>query len=484
MGKITGFLDIERKEVGYEPVNERIVHFREFAIELTDDELRDQGARCMDCGIPYCQSGCPVDNIIPDWNDLVYRDDWKQASKVLHSTNNFPEFTGRVCPAPCEASCTLNIQDNPVTIKSIEKNIAERAWQEGWVLPEIPRHRTGRSVAIIGSGPAGLACAQQLVRAGHYVSIYEKQDRSGGLLRYGIPDFKLDKKLIDRRMAQMKTEGVRFHSGTHVGVDLPVSYFLDNFDVMVLAGGSEEPRDLEVPGRNFSGVYFAMDFLRSNTRRVQGQSTRDEEFISAQGKHVIVVGGGDTGSDCIGTSIRQGCQSVTQIEILSEPPEKEDKGLTWPNWPHKMRTSTSQAEGCERIWDVKTQSIVGGDSGRVIGLNCIKVAWDHADGQWKMKDIAGSEFTLRADMVLLAMGFVHPVYKGLLETLGVEIDARGNVKADNQGATAYHTSLENVFVAGDMRRGQSLVVWAIHEGRQCARAVDIHLQGKSDLPLQ
>ncbi|MCY4218830.1 MAG: glutamate synthase subunit beta [Gammaproteobacteria bacterium] len=482
MGKVTGFLEIDRKEVGYEPVNERIVHFREFVVELTNDELRDQGARCMDCGIPYCQSGCPVDNIIPDWNDLVYRDDWKQASEVLHSTNNFPEFTGRVCPAPCEASCTLNIQDNPVTIKSIEKNIAERAWQEGWVLPEIPRHRTGRSVSVIGSGPAGLACAQQLVRAGHYVSIYEKQDRSGGLLRYGIPDFKLDKMLIDRRMAQMKTEGVRFHSGTHVGVDIPISYFLDNFDVIVLAGGSEEPRDLEVAGRNLKGVHFAMDFLRSNTRRVQGQSTTDEEFISAEGKDVIVVGGGDTGSDCIGTSIRQGCQSVTQIEILSEPPEKEDKGLTWPNWPHKMRISTSQAEGCERIWDVKTQSIMGGATGQVTALNCIKVAWNHANGQWKMKDIAGSEFTLKADMVLLAMGFVHPVYKGLLETLGVDIDTRGNVKADNQGANAYHTSLENVFVAGDMRRGQSLVVWAIHEGRQCARAVDIHLRGKSDLP--
>lgn len=482
MGKITGFLDIQRKEVGYEPVNERIAHFREFVVELTEDELRDQGARCMDCGIPYCQSGCPVNNIIPDWNDLVYRDDWKQASEVLHSTNNFPEFTGRVCPAPCEASCTLNIQDNPVTIKSIEKNIAERAWQEGWVQPEIPRHRTGRSVAVIGSGPAGLACAQQLARAGHYVSIYEKQDRSGGLLRYGIPDFKLDKMLIDRRMAQMKTEGVRFHSGTHVGVDIPVSYFLDNFDVMVLAGGSEEPRDLEVPGRNLNGVYVAMDFLRSNTRRVQGQSTADEEFISAAGKNVIVIGGGDTGSDCIGTSIRQGCQSVTQIEILSEPPEQEEKGLTWPNWPHKMRTSTSQAEGCERIWDVKTQSIEGDASGQVTALNCIRVAWDHTDGQWKMRDIEGSEFTLQVDMVLLAMGFVHPVYRGLLETLGVDIDHRGNVKADNRGTDAYQTSLENVFVAGDMRRGQSLVVWAIHEGRQCARAVDIRLRGKSGLP--
>lgn len=483
MGRITGFLDIERKEAGYEPVSERICHFQEFVVDLSEDELRDQGARCMDCGVPYCQSGCPVNNIIPDWNDLVYRNDWKRASEVLHSTNNFPEFTGRVCPAPCEASCTLNIQDNPVTIKSIERNIAERAWQEGWVQPEIPRRRTGRSAAIIGSGPAGLACAQQLVRAGHYVSIYEKQDRSGGLLRYGIPDFKLDKMLIDRRMAQMKTEGVRFHSGTHVGVDLPVSYFLDNFDVMVLAGGSEQPRDIEVPGRNLNGVHFAMDFLRSNTRRVQGQKVPDDEFISAKGKEVIVIGGGDTGSDCIGTSIRQGCKSVTQIEILSEPPEKEDKGLTWPNWPHKMRTSTSQAEGCERIWDVKTESMQSDDSGQVSALNCIKVAWDRTDGQWKMKNIEGSEFTLKASLVLLAMGFVHPVHHGLLEALGVELDERGNVKAEEKGANAYQTSIENVFVAGDMRRGQSLVVWAIQEGRRCARAVDIHLRNKSDLPL-
>lgn len=482
MGKVTGFLDIERKDIGYEPISERIHHFREFVVELNEDDLRDQGARCMDCGIPYCQSGCPVDNIIPDWNDLVYRDDWQRASEVLHSTNNFPEFTGRVCPAPCEASCTLNIQDNPVTIKSIEKNIIEKAWQEGWVQPEIPRHRSGRSVAIIGSGPAGLACAQQLARTGHYVSIFEKQERSGGLLRYGIPDFKLEKMLIDRRMAQMKTEGVRFHSGVHVGVDVPVAYFLDNFDVMVLAGGAEQPRDLEVPGRSLTGVHFAMDFLRSNTHRVQGQKVADDEFISAKGKHVIVIGGGDTGSDCIGTSIRQGCKSVTQIEILSKPPEKEDKGLTWPNWPHKMRTSTSQAEGCERIWDVKTQSIQGDDSAQINAVRCIKVAWTRADDQWKMKEIEGSEFALKADFVLLAMGFVHPVYKGLLENLGVDVDAKGNVKATQNGANAYQTNLENVFVAGDMRRGQSLVVWAIHEGRQCARAVDIHLRGKSDLP--
>ncbi|MYD77018.1 MAG: glutamate synthase subunit beta [Gammaproteobacteria bacterium] len=482
MGKVTGFLDIERRDSSYEPASERVRHFREFVIELSEDELRDQGARCMDCGIPYCQSGCPVNNIIPDWNDLVYSGDWRRASEVLHSTNNFPEFTGRVCPAPCEASCTLNIQDDPVTIKSIEKNIAERAWQEGWVEPEIPRHRTGRSVAVVGSGPAGLACAQQLARAGHYVSIYEKQARSGGLLRYGIPDFKLDKLLIDRRMAQMKTEGVRFHSGIHVGVDLPVSYFLDNFDVIVLAGGAEEPRDLDVKGRSLSGVHFAMDYLRSNTWRVQGLDVPDHEFISAKGKNVVVIGGGDTGSDCIGTSIRQGCESVTQIEILSQPPEKEDKGLTWPNWPHKMRTSSSQAEGCERIWDVKTQSIEGDDSGRVSTLQCIKVAWDHADGQWSMKDIPGSGFALKADLVLLAMGFVHPVYKGLLENLGIEVDQRGNVKAPENGANAYRTNLENVFVAGDMRRGQSLVVWAIHEGRRCARAVDMFLRGKSDLP--
>lgn len=482
MGKPTGFMEIERQERKYEDIQSRITHFNEFVIELGENALRKQGARCMDCGIPYCQVGCPVNNIIPDWNDLVYRGDWKRASDVLHSTNNFPEFTGRICPAPCEASCTLNIEDRPVTIKTIEQSIVERAWAEGWIQPRIPAHRTGKYVAVIGSGPAGLACAQQLARAGHSVSLYEKQERSGGLLRYGIPDFKLDKLVIDRRMAQMKTEGVKFHSGIHVGVDIPVSFLFETFDAIVLSGGAEHPRDLEVAGREYEGIHFAMDFLRSNTRRVQGHTVDESQFISAEGKHVVVIGGGDTGSDCIGTSIRQKAGSVTQIEILSEPPVKENKALTWPNWPHKLRTSSSQEEGCNRIWDVKTQHFNEDGKGRVSSIQCIKVAWDRVDGQWRMREVEGSEFLLKADLVLLAMGFLHPVYAGLLEEMGIERDNRGNVKAPESGAGAYQTNIEKVFSAGDMRRGQSLVVWAIREGRRCARAVDEFLQGHSDLP--
>ncbi len=482
MGKPTGFMEIERQERKYEKVQSRVTHFNEFVIELGENALREQGARCMDCGIPYCQTGCPVNNIIPDWNDLVYRGDWKRASNVLHSTNNFPEFTGRVCPAPCEASCTLNIEDRPVTIKTIEQSIVDRAWAEGWIQPQIPAHRSGKYVAVIGSGPAGLACAQQLTRAGHSVSLYEKQERSGGLLRYGIPDFKLDKLVIDRRMAQMKTEGVKFHSGIHVGVDISVSFLFETFDAIVLSGGAEHPRDLEVAGREYEGIHFAMDFLRSNTRRVQGHTVDESQFISAEGKHVIVIGGGDTGSDCIGTSIRQKARSVTQIEILSEPPEKEDKALTWPNWPHKLRTSSSQEEGCNRIWDVKTHHFNEDGKGCVSSIQCIKVAWDRVDGQWQMRDVEGSEFLLKADLVLLAMGFLHPVYEGLLEKMGIERDNRGNVNAPESGPTAYQTNIEKVFSAGDMRRGQSLVVWAIREGRCCARAVDQYLQGHSDLP--
>ncbi len=476
MGKVNGFIEIDRKDRKYESVESRKLHFNEFVIPLTNGELRAQGARCMDCGIPFCHMGCPVNNIIPDWNDLVYRDDWKTASAVLHSTNNFPEFTGRICPAPCEASCTLNIDDNPVTIKTIEYSIVERAWEEGWIQPQIPKHRSGKKAAVIGSGPAGLACAQQLARAGHTVSLYEKQPRSGGLLRYGIPDFKLDKKVIDRRMAQMKAEGVKFHSGTHIGVDIPVEWMLENFDAVILAGGSEKPRDLPVPGRSLNGVHFAMDFLRSNTRKVQTNTVVDQEYISAEGKHVVVIGGGDTGSDCIGTSLRQKAQSVTQIEILSQPPEKEDKALTWPNWPHKMRTSSSQEEGCDRMWDVMTKEFVDDGLGNLCAVKCIKVAWDNVDGQWEMKEIEGSEFQLKADLVTLAMGFVHPVHENLLEALGVEKDDRGNVKAQTQGVNAYQTSLHGVFSAGDMRRGQSLVVWAIHEGRQCAEVVDHYLR--------
>ena len=482
MGKITGFMEIDRRDHHNDPVDDRVRHFREFAIELNEQELRNQGARCMDCGIPYCQAGCPVNNIIPDWNDLVYAGDWKHASEVLHSTNNFPEFTGRVCPAPCEESCTLNIQDQPVTIKTIELSIVERAWAEGWIQSQIPNHKTGKYVAVIGSGPAGLACAQQLARAGHSVSLYEKQDRSGGLLRYGIPDFKLEKLIIDRRMAQMKTEGVKFHSGTHIGVDIPVSFLFETFDAIVLAGGAEVPRDLEVAGRGLSGVHFAMDFLRTNTRRVQGNIVGEAEFISAKDKNVVVIGGGDTGSDCIGTSTRQGAKSITQIEILSKPPAREDKALTWPNWPHKLRTSSSQEEGCNRIWDVKTASFQDSGKGTVAGLGCVKVAWDRKDGEWAMREVEDSGFHLDAELVLLAMGFMHPVYRGLLEEMGIDRDPHGNVSARVTGKHAYQTNIDNVFSAGDMRRGQSLVVWAIREGRQCARAVDRYLQGHSELP--
>ena len=478
MGKPTGFMEIPRKERRYQPVHQRVRNYREFVIDLSNTELRDQGARCMDCGIPYCHQGCPVNNLIPDWNDLVYRDDWKAANERLHATNNFPEFTGRICPAPCEESCTLNIEDVPVTIKTIEYSIVERAFQEGWIQPRIPRHRSGKRVAVVGSGPAGLACAQQLARSGHGVSIYEKQDRSGGLLRYGIPDFKLEKSVIDRRMAQMKAEGVRFHSNTHIGKDLPVSYLVDNFDAVVLAGGCEVPRDLPVPGRDLDGIHFAMDFLRSNSRRVQSGADPDEPFISAADRNVVVIGGGDTGSDCIGTSNRHGATSITQIEILSKPPEREDKALTWPNWPHKLRTSSSHQEGCDRLWDVVTKSFVDDGNGQVAAVRCIKVAWKMVDGRWKMEEIPGSEFELKAELVALAMGFTHPVFEGMLEDFGLALDGRGNVSAAEDGNKAYQTSVEGVFVAGDMRRGQSLVVWAIREGRQCAEAVNRFLRAE------
>ncbi|MBN2887244.1 MAG: glutamate synthase subunit beta [Chromatiaceae bacterium] len=487
MGKPTGFMEFDRRDRRYAPVGDRVVHYDEFVIPLAESELREQGARCMDCGIPFCHQGCPVNNIIPDWNDLVYRGDWRAAIEVLHSTNNFPEFTGRICPAPCETSCTLNIDDKPVTIKSIECAIVDRAWDEGWIKPQVPERRTGKRVAVVGSGPAGLATAQQLARAGHEVAIYEKEDRIGGLLRYGIPDFKLNKRLIDRRMAQMRTEGVEFHTNTHVGVDLPMAKLREDYDAVVLAGGSEKPRDLDVPGRSFAGIHFAMEFLSRNSKRVQGVHVPDDDFISAEGKHVVVVGGGDTGSDCIGTSVRHGAASVTQIEILDRPPEKEDKGLTWPNWPNKLRTSSSQEEGCTRMWNIATKGFAGDAEGQVTALKYCQVRWEKdAEGRWRMEEIPGSEGELRADLVLLAMGFVHPVHEGMIEELragaGLELDARGNVKGDTEGARAYHTSVEGVFAAGDMRRGQSLVVWAIREGRQCARAVDEWLMGHSDLP--
>jgi len=479
MGKPTGFLEIPREERGYIPTADRIQHYKEFVIPLSDEEVARQGARCMDCGIPYCHQGCPINNIIPDWNDLAYRKEWRQALEVLHSTNNFPEFTGRICPAPCEAACTLNIDDQPVTIKTIECAIIDKGWEAGWIIPHVPAHRTGRQVAVVGSGPAGLACAQQLARAGHYVKVYEKHDRIGGLLRYGIPDFKMGKHIIDRRIGQMRAEGVHFHSNTHIGVDIPARRLVDEFDAVVLAGGAEHSRDLPVPGRALDGVHFAMDFLPQQNRRVAGDTAFPGEPITATGRHVIVIGGGDTGSDCIGTSVRQGALTVTQLEILPKPPGKEDKGLTWPNWPNKLRTSSSQEEGVERDWAVATQSFTGAD-GRVTHLNAVRVDWSRdANGQWKMAELPGTEFQVKADLVLLAMGFVHPVHEGMLQELGIALDPRGNVQADTH---KYQTSIPKVFAAGDMRRGQSLVVWAIREGRQAARAVDEFLMGASDLP--
>jgi glutamate synthase (NADPH/NADH) small chain len=479
MGKPTGFMEYERVDRAYAPPSDRVTHYREFVIPLDENEASRQGARCMDCGIPFCHQGCPVNNIIPDWNDLICRGEWREALDVLHSTNNFPEFTGRICPAPCEAACTLNIDDRPVTIKTIECAIIDKAWENDWITPQPARRRTGKRVAVVGSGPAGMACAQQLARVGHEVVVFEKQDRIGGLLRYGIPDFKMEKHLIDRRMAQLLSEGVTFRTGVHVGVSLPAKKLLEEFDAVALAGGAEQPRDLTVPGREFDGVHFAMEFLPQQNRRNAGDAIDPARAISAHDKHVVVIGGGDTGSDCIGTSFRQGALSVTQLEILPRPPEKEDKGLTWPDWPNKLRTSSSQEEGARREWSVATRSIEGND-GAVSAIHCMRVDWKRdAQGRWAMEEIPGSEFTLRADLVLLAMGFVHPVHRGMLEELGVTLDARGNVRADME---RYQSSMSKVFAAGDMRRGQSLVVWAIREGRQCARAIDEFLMGTTELP--
>ena len=484
MGKHTGFMEIARQDISYKPVSDRLNNFDEFSIPLSDQNLQDQGSRCMDCGIPFCHQGCPVNNIIPDWNDLVYQGDWQDALAVLHSTNNFPEFTGRICPAPCEAACTLNLDDAPVTIKHIEYSIIEKGWQEGWIEPQIPEHHTDKKVAIVGSGPAGMACAQQLARAGHQVALYEKQNRIGGLLRYGIPDFKLNKSVIDRRIAQMRSEGVEFHVNTEIGKTIAGKTLLNDFDAVVLTGGSEKPRDLEhTEGRQLEGIYFAMDFLRCNSHQVQGDPIPEQEMISANGKHVVVIGGGDTGSDCIGTSARQGAASITQIEIMPKPPEKEDKLVTWPEWPNKMRTSSSQEEGCERMWSVLTKAFIDDGQGNVKAIQCVKVEWQQDQkGQWQMSEVDGSEFELKADLVTLAMGFVHPVHEGLLTELELKLDPRGNVQSNTEGDDAYKTSLNKVFVAGDMRRGQSLVVWAIREGRQSARAVDQFLMGKSELP--
>ena len=471
MGKVTGFLEIDRHEPRYRPAGDRVRHFHEFVIPHDKTTLMQQGARCMDCGIPFCHTGCPVNNIIPDWNDLVYRDQFREASQVLHSTNNFPEFTGRICPAPCEEACTLNIDDAPVTIKSIECGIVDRAWEEGWVAPEPPSASTGKRVAVVGSGPAGMACAQQLARAGHEVTLFEKNAKIGGLLRYGIPDFKMEKHYIDRRAEQMAAEGVIIRTGIHVGVDIQARELTDGYDAVVLAGGSEKSRDLPVPGRELRGVEFAMDFLPQQNRRVGRETLGDVDDIIASGKDVIVIGGGDTGSDCIGTSFRQGAVSVTQLEILPMPPEHPDKATTWPNWPLRLRTSSSQAEGAERDWSVATKSLSGA-GGAVTTLHAIRL-------DDEMKEIPGTEFDLKAELVLLAMGFVHPVHDGMIEELGIELDPRGNVLADTE---QYVTSLPNVFAAGDTRRGQSLVVWAIREGRQCAHAVDAFLMGESLLP--
>ena len=490
MGKVTGFMEYDRLEEGYEPVDKRLKSYKEFVIGLKPEEAKVQGARCMDCGTPFCNNGCPVNNIIPDFNDLVYRGDWQNAIAVLHSTNNFPEFTGRICPAPCEAACTINVNGAPVGIKSIEHAIIDRAWEEGWVKPQPAKHKTGKKVAVVGSGPAGLAAAQQLARAGHDVTLFEKNDRAGGLLRYGIPDFKLDKSHIDRRVKQLQAEGVTFRTGVMVA-ELPKSgpaskvtnwakeaispeQLKKDFDAVVLTGGAEQSRDLPVPGRDLQGVHFAMEFLPMQNKVNAGDKFKDQ--IRADGKHVIVIGGGDTGSDCVGTSNRHGAKSVTQFELMPMPPEQENKALTWPYWPYKLRTSSSHDEGCTREFAIGTKEFIG-EGGKLTGLKTVHLEWK--DG--KMNEVAGTEKVWKADLVLLAMGFVSPV-GSVLDAFGIDKDARGNAKATTDAADCYKTNVEKVFAAGDMRRGQSLVVWAIREGRQAARAVDEFLMGASDLP--
>lgn len=477
MGKPTGFKEFERQNLTYAPVAERVQHFKEFA-KLPED-MSTQGSRCMDCGIPFCHNGCPLNNIIPDWNDLVYRNRWREALDVLHSTNNFPEFTGRICPAPCEEACTLNLIDKAVSIKNIELSIIEKGFEEGWVVPQPAASKTGKKVAIVGSGPAGMAAAQQLARVGHDVVLFEKENRIGGLMRYGIPNFKFDKSVIDRRMEQMAAEGVEFRVNQHIGVDIPAKSLLEEYDAVLLTGGAEAPRDLPIEGRDLNGIHFAMELLTKQTKRVLGDDIPESEWISAKDKHVIVIGGGDTGSDCIGTSNRHGAASITQLEIMPAPPETPNKLTTWPNWPMKMRTSTSQDEGCERDFAVTTKRF-NGENGQVTSIDCVRVDWSQDEnGQWQMTEIAGSEFTLKADVVFLAMGFVHPVHTGMIDELAVEKDGRGNVAASKAD---YKTSLDKVFAAGDMRSGQSLVVSAIREGRNAAASVDEFLMGSTGLP--
>ena len=482
MGLATGFLEIERKDRSYEPVEQRLKNYREFVLPMPPADVSRQGARCMDCGIPYCHNGCPVNNIIPQFNELVRRDRWKDALEGLHSTNNFPEFTGRICPAPCEASCTLNIDDNSVTIKSIECAIVDRGWQEGWIRPVVAAHKTGKRVAVVGSGPAGLSCSQQLARAGHSVTLFEKADRVGGLLRYGIPDFKMEKHLIDRRMRQMEAEGVEFRTGVEVGATLSIKSLLEGYDAVALTGGAELPRDLDVPGRELNGIHFAMDFLTQQNRRNAGDDesrAAPRGTLTAKGKHVIVIGGGDTGSDCVGTSNRHGAASVTQLEVMPQPPVRENKALTWPDWPLKLRTSSSHEEGAARDFAVLTKRAIG-RNGKIEALECVRVEWvKGADGRMGMQEVPGSGFELKADLVLLAMGFLGPRKPGLVDQAGVALDPRGNVAAN---VTDYRTSVPKLFAAGDMRRGQSLVVWAIREGRQCARSIDESLMGSTTLP--
>ncbi len=487
MGKITGFMEFERLEEGYKPVDERLKNHKEFVLVLDDAQAKVQGARCMDCGTPFCNSGCPVNNIIPDFNELVFQGDWKNAIEVLHSTNNFPEFTGRICPAPCEAACTLNVNDDAVGIKSIEHAIIDRAWQEGWVQPRPAAHKTGKKVAVVGSGPAGMAAAQQLARAGHDVTLFEKNDRIGGLLRYGIPDFKMEKSHIDRRAEQLVAEGVTLKTGVMVG-QLPEGSKVTNwsqetispeqlkkeFDAVLLTGGSEQSRDLAVPGRDLSGIHFAMEFLPQQNKVNAGDKLKGQ--LRADGKNVIVIGGGDTGSDCVGTSNRHGAKSVTQFEVMPQPPEEENRPLTWPYWPLKMRTSSSHEEGCSREFAISTQEFIG-EKGKVTGLKTVEV--EFKDG--KLVNVPGTEKTYEADMVLLAMGFVNPVAT-VLDAFGVDKDNRGNAKATTEFTGGYATNVDKVFAAGDMRRGQSLVVWAIREGRQAARSIDEYLMGTSDLP--